>query len=77
MAAIGIHLRELRSRRKLTVRELATRSGVSHATISLVERDKTVKDPAMLERVQAGDKVRVAADKLNGQITVTSIEVTT
>ena len=41
MAAIGIHLRELRSRRKLTVRELAARSGVSHATISLVERDKT------------------------------------
>ena len=41
MAAIGIHLRELRSRRGLTVRELATRSGVSHATISLIERDKT------------------------------------
>ena len=35
-----------------------------------------VKEPAMLERVQAGDKVRFAADKLNGQITVTSIEVT-
>ena len=41
MAVIGKHLRELRSRRKLTVRELAARSGVSHATISLVERDKT------------------------------------
>ena len=41
MAVIGVHLRELRSRRKLTVRELAARSGVSHATISLVERDKT------------------------------------
>lgn len=41
MAVIGTHLRELRSRRKLTVRELAARSGVSHATISLVERDKT------------------------------------
>ena len=35
-----------------------------------------VKEPAMLERVQAGDKVRFAADKLNGLITVTSIEVT-
>ena len=41
MAAIGIHLKELRSRRKLTVRELAARSGISHATISLIERDKT------------------------------------
>ena len=41
MAVIGVHLRELRSRRKLTMRELAARSGVSHATISLVERDKT------------------------------------
>ena len=39
MAVIGIHLKELRSRRRLTVRELAARSGVSHATISLVERD--------------------------------------
>ncbi|MEO8344184.1 MAG: copper-binding protein [Betaproteobacteria bacterium] len=35
-----------------------------------------VKDPAMLERVQAGDKVRFAAGKVSGQITVSSIEVT-
>ena len=35
-----------------------------------------VKEPAMLERIQAGDKVRFSADKLNGQMTVTSIEVT-
>ena len=41
MALIGVHLKELRSRRKLTVRELATRSGISHASISLIERDKT------------------------------------
>ena len=41
MAVIGIHLKELRSRRRLTVRELAARSGISHATISLVEHDKT------------------------------------
>lgn len=41
MAQLGIHLKELRLRRKLSVRELASRSGVSHATISLVERDKT------------------------------------
>lgn len=41
MPIIGLHLKELRVRRKLTVRELATRSGISHATISLIERDRT------------------------------------
>jgi transcriptional regulator with XRE-family HTH domain len=41
MALVGKHLKELRTRRKLSVRELATRSGVSHASISLIERDLT------------------------------------
>ncbi len=41
MPKIGLHIKELRSRRKLTVRELAQRSGVAHATISLIERDRT------------------------------------
>ena len=41
MPRLGLHLKELRKRRKLTVRELAIRSGVSHATISLIERDKS------------------------------------
>jgi len=40
MAKIGDKLRELRHRRNLGVRELAQRSGVSHSTISLIERDK-------------------------------------
>ncbi|MER8824687.1 cupin domain-containing protein [Mesorhizobium sp. M0991] len=40
MPKIGSKLRELRRRRHLGVRELATRSGVSHSTISLIERDK-------------------------------------
>jgi transcriptional regulator with XRE-family HTH domain len=39
MSKIGEHLRELRRRRKLAVRELAARSGISHSTISLIERD--------------------------------------
>ena len=39
MAKIGQKLRELRSRRQLSVRVLAERSGVSHSTISLMERD--------------------------------------
>src|SRR5690349_19487549 len=34
----------------------------------------TVKDPAMLESLKPGDKVRFAADKVNGAITVTRIE---
>lgn len=40
MPKIGSKLRELRRRRDLGVRELAIRSGVSHSTISLMERDK-------------------------------------
>ena len=33
-----------------------------------------VKDPAMLDQVKAGDRVRFAADKIGGQYTVVSIE---
>ncbi len=34
-----------------------------------------VKDPAMLEQVKAGDKVKFAAETLGGAYTVTKIEV--
>lgn len=40
MAKIGANLRGLRKRRHLSTRELAIRSGVSHSTISLIERDR-------------------------------------
>lgn len=40
MPKIGVKLRELRRRRDLSVRELAMRSGISHSTISLIERDR-------------------------------------
>lgn len=40
MPQIGRHLRELRRRRQLSSREIATRAGVSHSTISLMERDR-------------------------------------
>jgi len=40
MPKIGVKLREMRRRRDLGVRELAARSGISHSTISLIERDK-------------------------------------
>lgn len=32
------------------------------------------KDPAMLEKVKEGDKVRFVAEKVSGALTVTSIE---
>lgn len=32
------------------------------------------KDPEMLEQVKAGDKIRFAADRINGVYTVTKIE---
>jgi Cu(I)/Ag(I) efflux system periplasmic protein CusF len=34
-----------------------------------------VKDPAMLDQVKVGDKVRFRADKVNGAFTVMEIEV--
>jgi len=40
MAKIGGNLRRLRQRRHLSTRELASRSGISHSTISLIERDR-------------------------------------
>ncbi|HJV85334.1 MAG TPA: copper-binding protein [Noviherbaspirillum sp.] len=33
------------------------------------------KDPAMLDQVKQGDKVRFTADKVNGALTVTKLEV--
>lgn len=36
---IGDRVRELRQRRKLSVRAVALRSGISHSSISLIERD--------------------------------------
>ena len=33
-----------------------------------------VKDPAMLEQVKAGDKIKFVAEKINGALTVTRIE---
>ena len=34
-----------------------------------------VKDPAMLEKVKTGDKVRFTAEKINGAYTVTTLDV--
>ncbi len=35
-----------------------------------------VKDPAMLEQVKAGDKIKFSADKIGGAYIVTSLEPT-
>lgn len=40
MAKIGPSLKALRLRRHLSARELALRSGISHTTVSLIERDR-------------------------------------
>ena len=40
MAKIGARLKSLRTRRQLSIRVLSARSGVSHSTISLIERDR-------------------------------------
>lgn len=40
MPVIGEGIRELRRRRQLSTRQLAVRSGISHSTISLLERDR-------------------------------------
>jgi Cu(I)/Ag(I) efflux system protein CusF len=34
-----------------------------------------VKDRTLLDKVKTGDKVRFAAEKIGGQITVTAIEL--
>lgn len=34
-----------------------------------------VKDPSMLEKVKAGDKVKFVAEKLNGALVVTAIQL--
>lgn len=41
------------------------------ASMTMVFR---VKDPAMLKQVKVGDKVQFGADRINGQITVTTIQ---
>lgn len=35
-----------------------------------------VKDAAMLDQLKAGDKIKFAADKVNGNFTVTKVEIT-
>ncbi|QYF96179.1 copper-binding protein [Massilia sp. PAMC28688] len=36
-----------------------------------------VKDPAMLEQVKAGDKVKFTVEKINGAFTITALQAAT
>jgi Cu(I)/Ag(I) efflux system protein CusF len=52
---------------------------IDHGPIKNLDMDAMtmvfrVQDPAMLKQVKAGDKVQFTADRVNGQITVTSIK---
>ena len=57
--------------RKITIRHGAIRN-LDMPAMTMVFQ---VKDPAMIEKVKAGDKVVFRADKINGIFTVMEIEV--
>jgi Cu/Ag efflux protein CusF len=64
------------------VRKIDTAAGkitLKHAEIKNLDMPAmsmayAVKDPAMLQKVKAGDKVNFTVDKINGAFTVVSIE---
>lgn len=55
---------------KITLRHGELKN-LNMAAMTMVFR---VKDPAMLDQVKSGDKVRFAADRVNGAITVVQIQ---
>ena len=57
--------------KKITIRHGEIKS-LDMPAMTMVFR---VRDPAMLDQVKAGDKVRFRADKVNGAFTVMEIEV--
>jgi Cu(I)/Ag(I) efflux system periplasmic protein CusF len=56
--------------RKLTIRH-GPLENLGMPAMSMVFQ---VKDPAMLDQVKTGDKIRFAADKIGGAYTVTHLE---
>lgn len=57
----------------------AAKITLKHAPIKNLDMDAMtmvfrVADPAMLDKVKAGDKVRFEADRVNGAITITSMD---
>lgn len=65
-----------------TVDKIDTAQGkltLTHAPIPNLDMDAMTmvfraQDPAMLKKVKPGDKVKLQADRVNGQITVTKIQ---
>lgn len=57
--------------RKLTIKH-GELTNLNMPAMTMVFR---VKDPAMLEKVKDGDKVRVAIEKVDGALTVTTLEL--
>ena len=55
---------------KLTLRHGEIRN-LNMAAMTMVLR---VQNPAMLEQVKVGDKVRFAADRINGAVTIVQLE---
>lgn len=55
---------------KVTLRHGEIRN-LNMAAMTMVLR---VQDPAMLEQVKVGDKVRFAADRVNGAVTIVQLE---
>ena len=53
-ASVGARLRMVRERHGLSQRELARRAGVTNATISLIESDRTNPSVGSLKRVLDG-----------------------
>lgn len=50
---LGAQIRSLRSKKKLSIRELAKRSGLSHPFISMVERNEASPSVASLKKILA------------------------
>ena len=57
---VGAHLRELRKKSGLSQRELARCAGVTHAAVSLVERNKANPSVSLLKKVVQGLDVSLA-----------------
>ncbi|MCH6550290.1 MAG: helix-turn-helix transcriptional regulator, partial [Proteobacteria bacterium] len=51
MDNVGLHLKQLRTRQRLSQRQLARNSGVSNATISLIEHGRTDPSMGLLKRI--------------------------
>ena len=59
--AIGARLRQIRKSKGLSQRDLADKSGVTNAMISMIENDRTNPSVAMLKRILDGIPISLSA----------------